>query len=86
MTRLNDDVTEEKERELIVKLYDYMDYDIESYEDDIKHDHISCNTDFNGNDYFWYLDESKSVAIDMHGNIIDESNPDETLNGILYVD
>lgn len=58
----------------------------ESFEYDIRYSYITCNTDKNGNDYFWYADESNSVAIDMKGNIIDESNSDETLNGILYND
>ena len=84
MTRLNANVSEEKERELINKLYDYMGHDIESLDNDTEHDYLTCNGGSNGKDYFWYLDEAKSVAIDMDGNVIDESNDDETLEGILY--
>ena len=61
MTRLNADVSEEKERELINKLYDYMGHDIESLDNDTEHDYLTCNNG-NGKDYFWYLDESNSVA------------------------
>ena len=71
-------------RGLISKLYDYMGHDIESLNNDTKRGYLSCNTGSNGKDYFWYVDEMKSVAIDMDGNIIDESNNDETLEGILY--
>lgn len=84
MIKLNANVSEEKERELINKLYDYMGHDIESLDNDTEHDYLTCNTGYNGKDYFWYMDESKSVAIDMVGNIIDESNCGETLEGILY--
>ena len=83
MTKLNANVSEEKERELINKLYDYMGYDIDSLDNDTEHDYLTCNTGSNGKDYLWYMDETKSVAIDMDGNIIDESD-DETLEGILY--
>ena len=84
MKRLNKDVSVEKEMELLNKLYDYMEHDIESFDNDTEHDYLTCNTGYNNKDYFWYLDEVKSVAIDMDGNIIDESNDDETLEGILY--
>ena len=86
MTRLNADVSEEKERELINKLYDYMGHDIESLDNDAEHDYLTCNSGSNGKDYFWYMDEVKSVAIDMDGNIIDESDDEtlEGLEGILY--
>ena len=83
MTRLNANVSEEKERELINKLYGYMGHDMERLDNDIEHDYLTCNTGHNNKDYFWYLDEVESVAIDMDGNIIDESY-DETLEGILY--
>ena len=73
-----------KGRELLDKLYDYMGHDIESINNDTKHGYLTCNTGSNGKDYFWYADETKSVTIDMDGNIIDESNDDETLEGILY--
>ena len=84
MKKLNANVSEEKERELINKLYDYMGHDIESLNNDTEHDYLTYNTGNNGKDYFWYMDETKSVAIDMDGNIIDESNDNETLEGILY--
>ena len=84
MKRLNKDISEEKEMELINKLYDYMGYDIKCLDNDIAHDYLTCNTGINGKDYYCYLDEKTSVAIDMDGNIIDESNDDETLEGILY--
>ena len=84
MKRLNKDVSVEKEMELLNKLYDYMGHDIESLNNDTKHGYLTCNTGSNGKDYFWYADETKSVAIDMDGNVIDESNDDETLEGILY--
>ena len=84
--RLNKDIAELKERELINKLYDYMGHDIDSLDNDTEHDYLTCNSGHDGKDYFWYLDESKSVAIDMDGNIIDESNNDETLEGILYLE
>ena len=73
-----------KGRKLLDKLYDYIGHDIESLNNDTKHGYLTCNTGSNGKDYFWYADETKSVAIDMDGNIIDESNDDETLEGILY--
>ena len=84
MKRLNKDVSVEKEMELLNKLYDYMGHDIEGLDNDTEHDYLTCNSGHNGKDYFWYMDEAKSVAIDMDGNIIDESNFDETLEGILY--
>ena len=59
-------------------------HDIEGLDNDTEHDYLTCNSGHNGKDYFWYMDEAKSVAIDMDGNIIDESNSDETLEGILY--
>ena len=83
MNRLNKDISTEKEMELINKLYDYMGHDVENLDNDTEHDYLTCNSGINGKDYFWYLDESTSVAIDMDGNIIDESNS-ETLEGILY--
>ena len=83
MNRLNKDISKEKEMELINKLYDYMGHDVENLDNDTEHDYLTCNAGSNGKYYFWYLDESTSVAIDMDGNIIDESN-DETLEGILY--
>ena len=84
--RLNKDISEIKEKELLCKLYDYMGHDIESLNNDVEHNYLTCNTGYDHKDYFWYLDESNSVAIDMDGNIIDESSEDETLSGILYVE
>ena len=84
MKRLNKDISAEKEMELLNKLYDYMGHDIKSLGNDTEHDYLTCNWGYDGKDYFWYMDETKSVAIDMDGNIIDESNSDETLEGILY--
>ena len=83
MIRLNVNVSEGKERELINKLYGYMGHDMENLDNDTEHDYLTCNAGSNGKDYFWYMDETKSVAIDMDGNIIDESDA-ETLEGILY--
>ena len=73
-----------KGKEIIKKLYDYIGHDVGSLNNDTKHGYLSCNTGSNGKDYFWYADETKSIAIDMDGNIIDESNDNETLEGILY--
>lgn len=84
MERLNKNVSVEKEMELLNKLYNYMGHDIDRLDNDVEHDYLTCNEGYDEKDYYWYLDEAKSVAIDMNGNIIDESNSDETLEGILY--
>lgn len=86
MLRLNEVMSEEKERELIGKLYNYMRGEIvnESIDNDIENDYLTCNKGFDGKEYFWYLDASRSVAIDMDGNIKDEEHENESLKGILY--
>lgn len=84
MKRLNENITVQREEELISALYDHMCHNVEDVENDIEHDYITCCNGNDGNTYFWYIDENKSVAIDMDGNIIDEE--DDSLNGILYND
>lgn len=84
MIRLNEEISIEKEMDLLNKQYNYIGHNIESLNNDMQHDYLTCNSGHDGKDYFWYLDELNSVAIDMNGNIIDESNDDETLDGILY--
>lgn len=88
MKRLNNNIPIEKERELLEKLYNYLSRDVSDAEHDADTDILTCNYDSDGNDYFWFLDfyeeNGKSVAIDMNGNIIDESNDSETLEDILY--
>ena len=81
MTRLNNKISLEKERELINKLYHYLehDHDADLIENDIEYDYLTCNTGRDKKDYFWYLDENNSVAIDMDGNIIDEEKNIEKL-------
>lgn len=83
MKRVNEDVSIEKERELISKLYEHMCHDTDGVENDIKYNYLTCNRGTDGRDYFWYLDESKNVAIDMDGNIYDEAEG-KSLVGILY--
>lgn len=83
MVRLNNDISEIREKELLEKLYNYMGHNIESLNNDMKQDYLTCNNGHDGKDYFWYLDDTKSIAIDMEGNIIDDSNGDR-LEGVLY--
>jgi hypothetical protein len=60
-------------RELIEKLYDYLNFDIESVENDIKHDYLTENKGRNGRTYYWYLDEVRCALIDVEtGEIIDD--------------
>lgn len=61
-----------------------MEHDTENLVNDMECGYLTCNSGCDGKDYFWYVDEAKSVAVDMNGNIIDESNSNETLEGILY--
>lgn len=60
-----------------------MDRELNLVDDDIEGGFLTCNDGYNGRCYFWFLDDV-SVAIDMDGSITDESNKNETLNGILY--
>jgi hypothetical protein len=71
--RLNADIGEEREVELIRELYDYMCFgtDFATINRYIKCGYLTCNTGSDGNDYFWHLDNESGAAIDMEGNIIE---------------
>ena len=69
-------------KERAEQLYNYMDHDPQYIEEDCEHDYLTNNTGRDGRDYLWYLDENKSVAIDiLTGEIID----DETKIDELFV-
>ena len=73
MRRLNEEITQEREMELLTKLYNYISHSLESVDNDIEHDYITCNVGRDGKDYFWYLDEFTSVAIRVEdGEIVDD--------------
>lgn len=79
-----EEISKEEENELLCKLYEHIGRDIENLSQDVEEMTLTCNCSSSGETYFWYADELQSVAIDMYGDIIDESEPEETLEGILY--
>lgn len=60
--------------ELLKKLYDYMNRDIDNVPNDIKYNYLTINIGTDEQDYYYYRNESKSVLIDMEGNIITNQN------------
>ena len=46
----------ERDFEIIKKLYDYLNLNIESVENDYAHDYLTLNKGRDGKDYYWYLD------------------------------
>lgn len=66
-------------KELIKKLYDYLnfDYDESSIENDIKHDYLTDNRGRDGVLYYWYYDGTYEAAINTEtGEIIDSEEID----------
>lgn len=84
MKRLNQDITEEKEQELISKLYEHLGLNEEHIEQDIKSGRLTHNLGYDDNEYFWYMDftdeADSGAAIDMEGNIVDT---EEELNELF---
>ncbi|HPZ24182.1 MAG TPA: hypothetical protein PLC25_05025 [Bacilli bacterium] len=63
-------------------LYDYLDLDVESVQTDIDNDYLTINKGKDGQDYLYYLDESKDVALNIAtGKIITDL---EELERIFY--
>ena len=94
----SENVSFENEGMLVKRLYKHMDYDVDDaeyfldiLENDVEHDIINYHTiTSNKMQYFWYIDERRSVAIDIDGNIYDDEYDDDDdesfskLEGILY--
>lgn len=59
--------------DLVKKLYDYLDFDLDNIANDIEHDYLTRN-ESNGKEYYWYMDESKNALIDMEGNIVTDED------------
>lgn len=63
-------------------LYDYLDLDVESAEEDYNNNYLTINKGKDGQDYLYYLDESKDVALNIAtGKIITDL---EELERIFY--
>ena len=63
-------------------LYDYLDLDVESVQTDIDNDYLTINEARDGQDYLYYLDESKDVALNIAtGKIVKET---EELERLFY--
>ena len=63
-------------------LYDYLDLDVESAEEDYNNNYLTINKGKDGQDYLYYLDESKDVALNIAtGKIIADL---EELERIFY--
>lgn len=58
---------------LVKKLYDYLDFELDNVANDIEHDYLTRN-ESNGKEYYWYMDENKNALIDMEGNIITDED------------
>ena len=71
--RLNEDISSEKEMELLENLYDYINRDINALKQDISCNRLTFTLDSDYKEYLWYLDEKKDVAIDMNGKIIENT-------------
>ncbi len=59
--------------DLVKKLYDYLDFELDNVANDIEHDYLTRN-ESNGKEYYWYMDENKNALIDMEGNIITDED------------
>ena len=59
--------------DLVKKLYDYLDFELDNVAKDIEHDYLTIN-ESNGKEYYWYMDENKNALIDMEGNIITDED------------
>jgi hypothetical protein len=46
-------------------LYDYMDLDVECVPEDIDNDYLTINEARDGQDYLYYLDDNKEVALNI---------------------
>lgn len=56
------------------KLYDYLDLDINNIYTDSFHDYLTENHGRDGELYWWYMDETRSAAINkITGEIISDS-------------
>lgn len=56
------------------KLYDYLDLDINNIYTDSFHDYLTENKGRDNEHYWWYMDETKSAAINkITGEIISDS-------------
>ena len=55
----------DREKEAVEKLYDYIDIDKESIENDWIHDYLTQNIGRDGKEYFWYSDEVANAAISI---------------------
>ena len=63
-------------------LYDYMDLDVESAEEDYNNNYLTINEARDGQDYLYYLDGNKEGALNIKtGKII--TNKDE-LESLFY--
>ena len=63
-------------------LYDYLDLDVESAEEDYNNNYLTINKGKDGQDYLYYLDESKDVALNIAtGKIITDL---EELERLFY--
>ena len=63
-------------------LYDYMDLDVECIPEDIDNDYLTINEARDGQDYLYYLDDNKEVALNIEtGKIITDL---EELERIFY--
>lgn len=64
----------EKEMAAIKHLYELLDIDEDSINNDIEHDYLTIDTGRNGRDVAWYCDENrnKAVYIDNLEELTDE--------------
>lgn len=64
----------------ITELYNHMEVNKETIENDWEHDYLTINTGRDGKDYIWYLDDKKNAAINLsNGEIIDNEQEIEKL-------
>lgn len=71
-----------KEVRAIMMLYDYLGFDTESVNDDIKRGYLSENTGRDHNDYMWYSDETHNACINIDTlDIIEDDNRIDELLG-----
>jgi hypothetical protein len=66
-------------RELKEKLYDYLEYDVDSIDEDEKNDLLTENADNDGNVIYWYADNSKNASITIDGKILDKEETEALL-------
>ena len=63
-------------------LYDYLDLDVESAEEDYNNNYLTINKGKDGQDYLYYLDDNKEVALNIEtGKIVKET---EELERLFY--